>query len=336
MNAQKNIIVLFHRDHDGVASAYCAWRIFGDAAEYHSVQYGEDFPEIPDGSRVFIVDFSWPHKTAIADGLFALAKRCREFVVLDHHAGPVEDALARVGEWMAGDLQCNYGYRFNRAKAGVELAWEYFRTYSPEATARWPEEMPYPLQLIADRDLWRHEKDAAYGDFKKFQCQILHEGLFLIPYKWGTRAWFEEFNKIVSSYGKKTIENDEDSWGVVIREGVTAMRCRQAAVESIIKNAYFAPYKTEDESVREWLPTVESAVWQSEIAHALLGRFPAINAAVVRYRKPLYPSATLNGRVSVIHSIRSRKGNDTALRIAMANGGGGHPEAAGFTTEESV
>ncbi len=38
MNPRKNIIVLFHRDHDGFASAYCAWRIFGDAAEYHSIR----------------------------------------------------------------------------------------------------------------------------------------------------------------------------------------------------------------------------------------------------------------------------------------------------------
>jgi hypothetical protein len=336
--SDKNILVLFHRDHDGVASAYCAWRIFGDAAEYHSVQYGEPFPEIPQGSRVFIVDFSWPHKTngadEIAAGLLGLAKRCSELVILDHHAGPVETALGTVGEWLAADTQCDFGYRFNRALAGVELAWTYFRNYSQEATASWPKKIPYPLQLIADRDLWRHEKDPAYDVTRKFQCQALHEGLFLIPHKWGEREWFESLDHIITSYADPC--RPEDDWADVISEGTIALRCRQAAVESIIKNAYFAPYRTAETGTLEWLPTVESAVWQSEIAHALLEKFQGMPAAVVRYRKPLYPSATLNGVVRVVHSIRSRKGDNTALRIALANGGGGQPEAAGFTTEESV
>ncbi len=336
MSAAKNIQVLFHRDHDGVASAYCAWLIFGDAAEYHSVQYGEDFPEIPDDSRVFILDFSWPHKATgsaeIADGIYALAQRCRELVIIDHHAGPVEDALVRVDEWMSHDTRCVFQYRFDRTKAGVELAWDFFRAYSPEATASWQEKIPYPLQLIADRDLWRHENDPDYSDFGKRDCQTLHEGLFLIPFKWGTRHWFEKFHHACT---------DSEAFSGIIIDGIIALRVRQAAVESLIKNAYIAPYKTGETDTGAMsdvigLPTVESALWQSEIAHALLQKYPNHRAAVVRYRKPAPTAGAVALSFKVVHSIRSHKGDDTALRIALANGGGGHPQAAGFTTEEAV
>lgn len=331
----KNIQVIFHRDHDGVASAYCAWRIFGDAAEYRSIQIGEPFPEIPDDSRVFILDFSWPdNKTtaaALANRIADEARRHQEFVIIDHHAGPVEEALGLISGWFDGNPGDPFDYRFDETKSGVELSYEYFRAYSPEATASWPARIPYALRLIGDRDLWRHENDPDYSPIDKANCQALHAGLFLIPYKWGENGWFEELHAIVTDHPKKTADGQPDAWLQVIREGMVALRVQRANIEAICKNAYFAPYKW-DENETLWLPTVDSSIMQSEIAHQLLADHPAYPAAVVRYHK----GGTDKWRAKTVHSIRSRKGSETALTIALANGGGGHPSAAGFTIDETL
>jgi oligoribonuclease NrnB/cAMP/cGMP phosphodiesterase (DHH superfamily) len=327
----KNIQVIFHRDHDGVAAAYCAWRIFGDAAEYRTIQYGEPFPTLPADSRVFILDFSWPDNKAVAHDLAVAilneAERHSEFVIIDHHAGPVEEALEWVSRLAAEKASLNFDYRFDKTKSGVELAYEYFRAYSPEAKASWPQRIPYPLQLIGDRDLWRHENEPDYPPIDKANCQALHAGLFLIPYKWGEPEWFEQLHAIVIG-SQERLPSDVEPWLQVIREGMVALRVQQTNIEAICKNAYFAPYET-GETAPAWLPTVDSSIMQSEIAHHLLSLYPAYVAAVVRYRK----AGTDKWSAQTVHSIRSRKGSDAALTIARANRGGGHPSAAGFTLE---
>ena len=55
-----NTHVLYHACcPDGFAAAFAAWLNLGDTATYTPVAYGEPPPEIPDGSHVSIVDFSY-------------------------------------------------------------------------------------------------------------------------------------------------------------------------------------------------------------------------------------------------------------------------------------
>jgi hypothetical protein len=327
VSTPKQIHVLFHRDHDGVASAYPLWFIFGAAADYHSVQYGEPFPILPDESRVFIVDFSWPEKDGMTDALIQFVSHHREVKIIDHHTGPAEESLREVAAYweikepMDG-RHPRFTYVFDKTKAGTELAWQFAQDYSDHALQGPP---PRILQLIADRDLWRHKNDPAYSPEQSLECERLHQGLSKLAEetgaKWGSAAFFGLLHAAI---------RQPDTYAKIIRDGTVALATANAAICAICKNAYLAPVSVETDGKCDTLriPTVESAVWQSEIAHELLARNPDAPAAIVRYTKP---AADGNGTVT-IHSVRSRAGDDTAQRIAIANGGGGHPQAAGFTT----
>ena len=125
-----NTYILYHAScYDGFGAAWAAWRKFGDDAKYIPVHYGKPMPELPDGSDVFIVDFSYPRQE-----LLALKARMNSLVVLDHHKTAQQD--------LAGlDFAI-----FDMDKPGAVLAWKYFHPAKP---------VPKLLEYVQDRDLWR-------------------------------------------------------------------------------------------------------------------------------------------------------------------------------------
>lgn len=126
----KTPIVLFHANClDGTGAKYAAWRKFRDEAQYLPVQYGQPIPEIPDGSEVYILDFSYDRAT-----LEALNARSKALIVLDHHKTAME---ALEGLPYA---------KFDMNKGGAVLAWEYFH---PGVA------LPDLLSYVQDADLWK-------------------------------------------------------------------------------------------------------------------------------------------------------------------------------------
>jgi len=124
--------VLYHKNcDDGFAAAWAAWQALGDRANYIPVQHGESPPEIPDRSRVTIVDFAYPR-----DQLIRLKERMESLWVLDHHKTAAED-LAGL-DFTTFDMQ----------KSGAMLAWDFWFPGEPA---------PLLLQYIQDRDLWLFE-----------------------------------------------------------------------------------------------------------------------------------------------------------------------------------
>lgn len=125
-----NIFVLSHGScQDGLGGKYAAWTKFGDNATYFPVSYGDPMPSIPDGSEVYIIDFSYDKAT-----LETLNARCSKVVVLDHH---------KTAEAALKDLDFAF---FDMTRSGAVMAWNYFH---PE------EEVPAVLLRIQDRDLWQ-------------------------------------------------------------------------------------------------------------------------------------------------------------------------------------
>lgn len=127
--------VLYHRDcADGFGAAYAAWTELDSEAEYIPVQYGEPMPEIPDGSQVYVVDFSYSREE-----ILALAARSMCVVVLDHHK-TAQDALRGLDGAVEG-----LRVVFDMGRSGAVLAWDHFHPGEPT---------PLLLQYIQDRDLW--------------------------------------------------------------------------------------------------------------------------------------------------------------------------------------
>ena len=121
--------VLYHAGcDDGFGAAWAAWKKLGDSAVYLPVKYGDALPDIDVGSRVVIVDFSYPR-----DALEWLAERCK-VVVLDHHKTAQEDLA---------DLPFA---EFDMERSGAGMTWDYFYPGQPR---------PPLIDNIEDRDLWR-------------------------------------------------------------------------------------------------------------------------------------------------------------------------------------
>ena len=125
--------VLYHANcDDGFGAAWVAWKEFGDGASYLPVKYNDPLPDIPVGSKVFILDFSYSR-----DVLEELADRCR-VVLLDHHKTSQEDLK---------DLSFA---SFDMDRSGAGMAWDYFNPL---------ESRPPLINHIEDRDLWRFALD---------------------------------------------------------------------------------------------------------------------------------------------------------------------------------
>lgn len=138
-------VVLYHANcYDGFGAAYCAWLRLRENADYLSVGYGSEVPDLSQYDNVFIVDFSYPR-----DQMLAMCETHR-VVVLDHH----KTAQAN----FEGLTHPNLTAIFDMEKSGAMLSWEYFHrdieTCSPNSGQPYP--APRLIQHIQDRDLWTY------------------------------------------------------------------------------------------------------------------------------------------------------------------------------------
>lgn len=126
-----NTVVLFHRDADGYASAYAAYKLYPDA-QYIDVQYNEpvDYSLFNKESVVYILDFSYPR-----DVLLKIQSMVKSILVIDHHES-AKDAVVGLDFCI-----------FDLSRSGCELAWEYFH---PGV------EIPTLIKAIGDRDIWAY------------------------------------------------------------------------------------------------------------------------------------------------------------------------------------
>lgn len=145
--------ILYHMDQDGHAAALAAYERFGPEATYIPVEYGEPMPEIPDGAKVYILDFSYPRAE-----LIALNNRVSKLVVIDHH-----ESAARELEGLEFAI-------FHTERAACVLAWQYFHVDS---------EVPALFLRVEDRDLWRFK----LADTKEVYAYLLTLGRDLVVWR---------------------------------------------------------------------------------------------------------------------------------------------------------
>ncbi len=125
-------LVLYHAFcADGFGAAWAAWKKLGESASYIPVQHGAPPPPIPDGSEVYILDFSYSRsETEAIRGQVSLLR------VIDHHRTAEEEL--RGLEYAT----------FDNEKSGAVLSWEFFHPGAP---------VPEILRYVMDRDLWLYQ-----------------------------------------------------------------------------------------------------------------------------------------------------------------------------------
>lgn len=139
-----NTIVFYHHPcSDGFGSAFSAWLVLGDSAQYVPRQYSsaEDLPDVT-GKTVYILDFHFD-----LDVMVRIESQAKELILLDHHA---------TAKKKLHGFSCRCGQiTFDLERSGAMMSWEYFH---PGVKA------PAMFEFIQDRDLWRWEKSKS-ADF---------------------------------------------------------------------------------------------------------------------------------------------------------------------------
>ena len=123
--------VIYHANcTDGFGSAYSAWKLLGNRAEYHACKHGTPPPDVK-GTNVVILDFSFNNATTKK-----MISEAASLYVIDHH----KTAMV--------ELHDIANTHFDMTKSGAMLAWEFFHP---------GKEPPKFIRYIMDRDLWTWE-----------------------------------------------------------------------------------------------------------------------------------------------------------------------------------
>ena len=293
-------LVIYHANcTDGFGAAFAAWLKLGDEAEYRPMNYTNDRALLEDvvasatNRETYILDFSFPRD--VMDAIFENAKRV---VWLDHHASVFKDwgvPLDDVADELTlGLVQPNdHTVVLNNNGSGAMLAWHNFHPGT---------EVPMLIQHIDDRDRW----------------------VFALP---GSK----EIHAALASYKPWSFEQWEDRFlvgrirfGELKDEGAAILRAHNQNVQSALKQA------------RE-CEIVLQRVGYHEGFSGLAGNAPAFLASDLGCELANKSGTfglvwSMAGDGQIHCSLRSNGDYDVSA-IAKAFGGGGHRNAAGFSTD---
>lgn len=298
-------LVIYHANcTDGFGAAFAAWLKLGDSAEYLPVEHGRSVgANLPvfEGREVYVLDFSFSKSDM--DDIFAEAKRVAWF---DHHASvfkdwgvPLDDVA---DELTLGLVQPNdHTVILDNNKSGALLAWEYFHPGT---------EVPKLIQHIDDRDRWQ---------FKLEGSKELHAAL--ASYKpWTFERWRGIF--LCGLFEKETWRVPEEFY----MEGAAILRAHNQNVQAALKQARPTSIRvllSEDgfAPVLNGLAANAPFNLASDLGHELANKSGTFG---------LVWSMAGDGQIHC--SLRSNGDYDVSA-IAKCFGGGGHRNAAGFSTD---
>ncbi len=129
----KHVAVIYHGGcYDGFGAAWVARKVLQHIPGTYQLiptVFAAPVEMPPDGSEVYIVDFSFPRAT-----LLRMKERYSKLIVLDHHKTAKAD--------LDGLDFCT----FDMERSGAMMAWDY---WFPD------QEPPALIKYVQDRDLWR-------------------------------------------------------------------------------------------------------------------------------------------------------------------------------------
>ena len=301
-------LVIYHANcPDGFGAAFAAWLKLGDEAEYLSMEHGKvktptDFDMkvslAAKDNDVYILDFSFPRE--VMDALFKHAKR---IVWLDHHKTAFEMWCETERVLHCEDDRQPENNRFillDNNKSGAYLAWEYFHPGT---------EVPMLIQHIDDRDRWQFKLDGS---------KELHAALN--NYKpWSFEQWRGIF--LCGLFEKETWRVPEEFY----MEGTAILRAHNQNVQAALKQTVGCKITIHTEQygcTREiGLAANAPAFLASDLGHELANHSGTFG---------LVWSMAGDGQIHC--SLRSNGEYDVSA-IAKVFGGGGHRNAAGFSTD---
>lgn len=293
-------LVIYHANcTDGFGAAFAAWLKLGDSAEYLPMEYGKNFLTTYVGGtidrEIYILDFSLPREQM--EWLFQHAKRV---VWLDHHKTAFEMWCGgyRKGDSfqaipLGGADPLKHYIVLDDNFSGAYLAWEYFHPGT---------EVPMLIQHIDDRDRWQ---------FKLEGSKELHAALRSHE-PWTFEQWEAHF--LVGGIRFDALKD----------EGATILRAHNQNVQAALKQARSCILDVSIDGYRTYpvgLACNAPSFLASDLGHELANKSGTFG---------LVWSMAGDGQIHC--SLRSNGDYDVSA-IAKAFGGGGHRNAAGFSTD---
>ena len=300
-------LVIYHANcTDGFGAAFAAWLKLGYGAEYLPMEYGKNFLTEYAGStinrEIYILDFSLPK--AVMDWLFGHAKRV---VWLDHHASVFKDWGAPLDdvadELTLGLVQPNdHTVVLDDTKSGAMLAWEYFHPGT---------KVPMLIQHIDDRDRWQFKLEGS----KEFHAALASYQ------QWTFEQWEAHF--LVGNIRLNALKD----------EGRAILRAHNQNVQAALKQARSC-------RLLKSIPKPGGEHWEAVFlvdASGLAANAPTFLASDLGHELANKSGTfglvwSMAGDGQIHCSLRSNGDYDVSA-IAKAFGGGGHRNAAGFSTD---
>lgn len=308
-------IILYHGDWDGIVSAWVAKKALMMGAvggrlqrtpvkeediELEGVQYNQPFQMSISGADVYILDFSFP-----PDFMRTITEAAKRVTMIDHHVSAIK-------KWEGAPVPDNLKLVFDTEHAGCFLTYMYFFNNPEDPDDEhciW--EFPPLVAYAEDHDLWNF--GLAFSREIRASMRGFNQSL-------------EMCEKVNNTLVAGSIEGrDDPEYDAFILKGETIIEYQDHLVETAVRHA-------EQFEIAGYLCLGAQVPFDGLIS--LVAGTLAEKAD--EDRKGLFGLCWFKAKGNRwVYSLRSRGGDLFDVgEVARKMGGGGHPAAAGFSSDK--
>ncbi len=296
------ILVIYHaKCPDGIGAAWCFYNFSKklgwpkNEINYYGASYYQDPPDLTGYTDVYITDFSYSASITLNMKKLIPGK----LVVLDHHESAITN-LASLKPTKTLDIV------LDKSRSGAQIAWDYL-------AGSLANQRPWFINYIGDRDLWL---------WKLSNSKEINRALAI--------EYFSLDNPIemLSELSSKSPKD-------FIKPGEYYLKMETYLVKDICNKAVKIPflvgtktYSPEGSAKAYTIYLIEANVLISEVGDYLIQNPPDGKADFIVIWRYSAVHKTFN------YSARCAKDGPDLAVIAKTFGGGGHKQAAGFSTEK--
>lgn len=303
-------LVIHDEDFDGWGARYAAWKHFGNEAKYLAIDHGKWQEQVPwdfipdEPTEIYLLDYSWP-----LDELFELSS-VHDLTVIDHHESFL-DRIINHDRAATPDYEKNFAGGSFQGQVGRFMAGDQFSPTdqftlcfdenNSAAVLAWryfhQTEAPKLLKHIEDRDLWRWE------------MKHTDEILLALDSKEQSVSVYDQFARMPER---------------LIQAGTAIATYRDKMVSRLVKKTTIREAEVDGNTYTFGI--VNSPLLQSKIGEKVREEYPEVDVALIFFLEDLARGAIVGA------SLRSGDEDPSVGDLAQVLGGGGHDNAAGFST----
>lgn len=292
---ESDFVCIYHANcSDGFAAAWVVRKAFGMANRKITFIPATYGDPLPDVVGKVVYIVDFCYKT---NDLSKIVEMAKEVILLDHHKTSIEPIRAVKESCIDSS---NFTYVIDMDRSGARIAWDYF--FAPAS--------PPPVLLrIEDRDLWRNK-------FTDTECISL--AIRNYPMEFSAWSGFMHF------------DNDSDL-EFLREEGRILLRAKQNHIDAILHGGLqvikFGNHRVYAVNAPSYL--------SSDIGNILAKNMPfSVSYYEKANTKRIGDDCGNTEDTIYICSLRSNDNGIDVSEIAKKYGGGGHRNAAGFSTLE--